>query len=70
MIEVAEDEGKLIPGQSVVIEATSGNTGAPLSSSNISLNFLLSVTSNPRNRSGHGVCRKGSSRTPTNENRY
>jgi cystathionine beta-synthase len=34
MVEVAEQEGKLIPGQSTVIEPTSGNTGAlPLSSS-------------------------------------
>jgi hypothetical protein len=30
MVEIAEQEGKLIPGKSVVIEATSGNTGTLL----------------------------------------
>ena len=44
MVEIAEQEGKLIPGQSTVIEPTSGNTGAfPLSS--FVTHFLVQVLS-------------------------
>ena len=46
MVEIAEQEGKLIPGQSTVIEPTSGNTGTlPLSSSSLISLFKCFVNS-------------------------
>lgn len=59
MVEIAEQEGKLIPGQSIVIEPTSGNTGA-FTLVKLFTHFLVEVSlSIHRNWSGNGVCRKG-----------
>lgn len=68
MVEIAEQEGKLIPGQSVVIEPTSGNTGAFPCAAH-SLISLLSVVQNHRDWSGNDVRHKGREYMPTNENR-
>jgi hypothetical protein len=67
MVEVAEQEGKLIPGQSVVIEPTSGNTGAFGRLFTYAL-LSASIVPNRRNWSGDGMCGKGSAYKPSNEN--
>ena len=41
MVEEAEKDGKLIPGQSVVIEPTSGNTGGFLSHSKFTSMLIM-----------------------------
>jgi len=69
MVEVAEQEGKLVPGKSVVIEPTSGNTGAS-SSLGLSLIPCQVLVPNYRNWFGDGLCSKGSAYKPCNENRY
>ena len=43
MVEAAEQDGKLIPGKSVVIEPTSGNTGMSFSCTVAHLNLFKRV---------------------------
>lgn len=57
MVEAAEQEGKLVPGKSVVIEPTSGNTGSRLFF--CYLNDLPNVCNHTRNRSCYGLCNQG-----------
>ena len=56
MVEAAERDGKLIPGKSVVIEPTSGNTGVFLGSID---GGRLSLPSSRRHWIGYGLRYQG-----------
>jgi hypothetical protein len=69
MVEIAEQDGKLVPGQSVVIEPTSGNMGAftRLDKFNFIAKFCIY---GHRNWPGNGLRCKGNAPIIANEDSY
>jgi cystathionine beta-synthase len=55
MVEAAENDGRLIPQRSVVIEPTSGNTGTLFPY----LTVIPSLSMRTRHRSSNGLCHQG-----------